>query len=599
MSSMLIRLVFLDMDNQVKLGDFGLSKIMQSHDFASTYVGTPFYMSPEIICEERYTLRSDVWSLGCIAYELCAREPPFNAKTHLSLCQKIKLGKYPPLPSVYSAELQGVINNCLQTNPNRRPDTNDLLNLPVVKLMRKEKEVVEIGNLLKNKEEAVQQKVSEAEARMANMAAEREKMKAEIDAGVRREWEVKAKLEIDRQVQIELHRLQKKFDAEVKEKVAFEVAKQAHDLELSRPTSAAAVNDIPTSSITAGDISSDFPDTTEFTNLSIESPESTKSKRPARTARTPFGRAQTMGQFVGTPMDIEMAEPSPISITSLSLSPRRNGAARIPSRTLFGKNAKETVPVILYSEDEDDDDDTPALPSPSQSRKPATRPGLTTQKTMPLPRLPSGQGLASKPRSGDQQSAIPSFTIQPDLRPAAIQATKSDPTVMTEANKKNMINTSPTRNPSRRLSKMPVPSTVADGAGSPTRRTKGIPRSTSNNTLTQPMAVKPATTGLPAAPASDDMIKAVTKNNMMRGRTLVELANARIPAGARDDSLAMSPEKDKAERKARRQTTVGAIGTVQRMMSDREPPPVWNPEIDEMPSPFLDRSKKRAMVGFR
>ncbi len=62
--------IFLDEDNTVKLGDFGLSKLMQSNDFAHTYVGTPYYMSPEIAGGESYTLYSDIWSLGCIMYEL-------------------------------------------------------------------------------------------------------------------------------------------------------------------------------------------------------------------------------------------------------------------------------------------------------------------------------------------------------------------------------------------------------------------------------------------------------------------------------------------------------------------------------------------------
>src|SRR5438552_18476365 len=100
--SLWFSLVFLGADNSVKLGDFGLSKIMQSHDFASTYVGTPFYMSPEICAAERYTLKSDIWSLGCIIYELCSREPPFNAKSHFQLVQRIKEGKIAPLPAVYS-----------------------------------------------------------------------------------------------------------------------------------------------------------------------------------------------------------------------------------------------------------------------------------------------------------------------------------------------------------------------------------------------------------------------------------------------------------------------------------------------------------------
>ncbi len=127
-----ISAVFLGEDNSVKLGDFGLSKMIQSHDFASTYVGTLFYMSPEICAAEKYTLKSDIWSLGCIIYELCTREPPFNAKSHFQLVQRIKEGKVNPLPAIYSAELLAVIKDCLKVNPERRPDTAQLLNLPVV-----------------------------------------------------------------------------------------------------------------------------------------------------------------------------------------------------------------------------------------------------------------------------------------------------------------------------------------------------------------------------------------------------------------------------------------------------------------------------------
>ncbi len=155
--------MFLGEDNSVKLGDFGLSKMIQSHDFASTYVGTPFYMSPEICAAEKYTLKSDIWSLGCIIYELCAREPPFNAKTHYQLVQKIKEGKVAPLPDVYSPELNQVIRDCLKVNPDRRPDTTQLLNLPVVRLMRKEKEVVDLNKSIRVREESLRKKEKDLE----------------------------------------------------------------------------------------------------------------------------------------------------------------------------------------------------------------------------------------------------------------------------------------------------------------------------------------------------------------------------------------------------------------------------------------------------
>ena len=59
--------VFLDADQNVKLGDFGLSKQMAAQAFANTYVGTPYYMSPELATGQPYDVKSDVWALGCIA----------------------------------------------------------------------------------------------------------------------------------------------------------------------------------------------------------------------------------------------------------------------------------------------------------------------------------------------------------------------------------------------------------------------------------------------------------------------------------------------------------------------------------------------------
>ncbi|KAG7102644.1 G2-specific protein kinase nim-1 like [Verticillium longisporum] len=229
------KIVFLGEDNSVKLGDFGLAKMIQSHDFASTYVGTPFYMSPEICAAEKYTLKSDIWSLGCIMYELCAREPPFNAKTHFQLVQKIKEGKVNPLPDIYSPELMGTIKDCLRVNPDRRPDTAQLLHLPIVRLMRKEKETVDFNKMLKAKEEALAQREKELQQKMERFEAEKDYTRQEIDNTLRREWEVKARLEIDRLVQLEMERLNKRFEDEVHSRVQEELRRKAPTFNLQAP----------------------------------------------------------------------------------------------------------------------------------------------------------------------------------------------------------------------------------------------------------------------------------------------------------------------------------------------------------------------------
>ncbi|KAK7026127.1 hypothetical protein VNI00_015702 [Paramarasmius palmivorus] len=120
--------VFLDESNTVKLGDFGLSKALPHTSFANTYVGTPYYMSPELMQEKAYDSKSDIWSLGCLIYELCALKPPFHeAKTHAELSILIRNGRIPPLPKGYSQSLGAVIKAMLNLNPAMRPSAAQLL----------------------------------------------------------------------------------------------------------------------------------------------------------------------------------------------------------------------------------------------------------------------------------------------------------------------------------------------------------------------------------------------------------------------------------------------------------------------------------------
>ncbi|KAH9970160.1 kinase-like domain-containing protein [Russula compacta] len=120
--------VFLDENNSVKLGDFGLSKVLTQASLANTYVGTPYYMSPELMQEKAYDSKSDIWSLGCLIYELCAHKPPFHeAKTHSELSMAIRNGRIPPLPRGYSQSLSSVIKAMLNLNPSMRPSAAQLL----------------------------------------------------------------------------------------------------------------------------------------------------------------------------------------------------------------------------------------------------------------------------------------------------------------------------------------------------------------------------------------------------------------------------------------------------------------------------------------
>ncbi|KAF8325191.1 kinase-like domain-containing protein [Cantharellus anzutake] len=122
--------VFLSSDGVIKLGDFGLAKQIATASFASTYVGTPYYMSPELMNEKAYDTKSDIWSLGCLLFELCALNAPFHdAQTYNELATAIRSGRIPPIPKGYSLTLQTTIRSMLNVNPAMRPSTLQLLKL--------------------------------------------------------------------------------------------------------------------------------------------------------------------------------------------------------------------------------------------------------------------------------------------------------------------------------------------------------------------------------------------------------------------------------------------------------------------------------------
>ncbi|KAF5354292.1 hypothetical protein D9756_007362 [Leucocoprinus leucothites] len=210
--------VFLDENNHVKLGDFGLSKALPQSSFANTYVGTPYYMSPEVMQEKAYDSKSDIWSLGCLIYELCALKPPFHeAKTHSELNMCIRNGRIPPLPRGYSQSLSAVIKAMLNLNPAVRPSAAQLLQherlelsfrvsetdklLSQVKSHRaavlvKEREILTREEALKNREHRLSSVLSEKDAEIARLQTHLTHIQRDVElaikqAVVRREEELR------------------------------------------------------------------------------------------------------------------------------------------------------------------------------------------------------------------------------------------------------------------------------------------------------------------------------------------------------------------------------------------------------------------------
>lgn len=102
--------MFLTGSKTIKVGDFGISKVLESTtQVAMTVVGTPYYMAPESCQSEPYTSKSDVWALGVILYELCTLKQPFQADNLLGLVFKIVQDEPSPIPDSYSSELQALV----------------------------------------------------------------------------------------------------------------------------------------------------------------------------------------------------------------------------------------------------------------------------------------------------------------------------------------------------------------------------------------------------------------------------------------------------------------------------------------------------------
>lgn len=124
--------VFLAEEKQTaKLGDMNVSKEAKK-GLLYTQTGTPYYASPEVWRDNPYDHKSDIWSMGCIIYEMAALKPPFRAETMEGLFKKVQAGKYPRLPEQYSQDLASLIRACLQVKPHLRPDCEKILDMPAV-----------------------------------------------------------------------------------------------------------------------------------------------------------------------------------------------------------------------------------------------------------------------------------------------------------------------------------------------------------------------------------------------------------------------------------------------------------------------------------
>lgn len=119
--------IFMSEDcRMLKIGDMNVSKILKN-TFAYTQTGTPYYASPEVWRDEPYDTKTDIWSLGCVMFEICMLRPPFKAQNMDELYSKVQARHMEKFDSFYSRDLQSCILRLLEPNPRMRPDCRQIL----------------------------------------------------------------------------------------------------------------------------------------------------------------------------------------------------------------------------------------------------------------------------------------------------------------------------------------------------------------------------------------------------------------------------------------------------------------------------------------
>ncbi|KAL5013144.1 hypothetical protein ScPMuIL_007414 [Solemya velum] len=123
--------IFLTERKTIKIGDLGVARLLEDpkcRSILTVGIGTPYYMSPELMNGQEYNKQTDVWSMGCTLYEMATREHAFEASTIADLKAKVSSGMIPTKldQSEYPSEIKQLISQMIQTDQNKRPSVQKI-----------------------------------------------------------------------------------------------------------------------------------------------------------------------------------------------------------------------------------------------------------------------------------------------------------------------------------------------------------------------------------------------------------------------------------------------------------------------------------------